>query len=432
MPENRSHDWTLGPTGAQGWVQPGGNTSAGDTKRSRQIYVTRVTSGSPADGKLRRGDVILGIGGSKFKSDARVSFAKAISQAEAAGGALAVIRFREGKQEAVTIDLKPRPARSATAPFDCEHSKGVLKEGCDALAQRGLRRTDIPTHINALALLATGDARYAGVLKAHAHATVRRPLSNQIGLACWHFSFANLFLCEYYLITKDPAVLPEIRRLSQHLVDGQGPLGTWGHTFSNPIINRLRGYGAVNAVGLPVVISLVLARECGAEVKGLDEAIAKTATFFRRHVGLGSIPYGDGPPQLQYGHDDNGKASAAAIFFSLIGDEAATRFYTRSALAAHGLDREQGHTGNFFNMLWSLPAVGLAGPQATGAWMAEFGWYHDLARDSQLRFPYQGYPRQRRRSHHADWDCPGAYLLQYAVSLKKLRITGRGVRPVWC
>ncbi|YCM46905.1 DUF6288 domain-containing protein (plasmid) [Verrucomicrobiaceae bacterium 227] len=430
LPEKRSHDWTLGPTGARGWVQPGGDNASGDTKRSRQIYVTGVNQDSPAEGKLKRGDVIYGIAGKPFESDARVAFAKAISQVEAADGTLRLMRFRAGKKSEVTIALKPRPAWSATAPFDCERSAEILKEGCEALARRGLGQPEITSHLNALALLASGDERYAQILKDHARSTVSQPMSNQISLACWHFAFANIFLTEYYLITGDTSVLPEISRLSQNLVDGQGPLGTWGHTFMDADNGRLRGYGAVNAVGLPVAISLVLARECNAEVKGLDEAISLSASFFRRHVGLGSIPYGDGPPDTRYGHDDNGKSSAAALFFSLLDDEAATRFYTRCAIAAYGLDREQGHTGNFFNMLWSLPAVGLAGKDATGAWMGEFSWYYDLARDPEFRFPYQGYPRQRSHSHHADWNCPGAYLLHFAVPERKLRLTGRGVKPV--
>ena len=430
LPASRSHDWTLGPTGARGWAQVGGSGAPGNTKRSRQIYITAVTQNSPASGKLQQGDVLFGIDGEPFRSDARVSFAKAISEAETSGGKLRLMRFRDAKKSEITIDLPTLPAWAATAPFDCERSKKILEEGCEALAERGLERPQITSHINALALLATGEKRFDKILRAHAHATVARPLSNEMGLACWHFSFANLFLSEYYLLTKDAKVLPEISRLSQNLVDGQGPLGTWGHTFMDERTKRLRGYGAVNAVGLPVVISLVLARECRADVKGLDEAITRSASFFRRHVGLGSIPYGDGAPDTKYGHDDNGKSSAAAIFFSLLGDQAATKFYTQCAIAAYGADREQGHTGNFFNMLWSLPAVGLAGKEATGAWLKEFGWYYDLARDPQFRFPYQGYPRQRPDNPHAKWNCPGAYLLHYAIPERKLRITGRGVKPV--
>lgn len=237
-----------------------------------------------------------------------------------------------------------------------------------------------------------------------------------------HFAFVNLFLCEYYLVTGDREVLPEIQRLTGNLVAGQGPLGTWGHSFVNPTTDRLQGYGAVNAIGVPAATSLVLAKECGVELSGLEESITLSATFFRRHVGLGAIPYGDGPPNLEYGHDDNGKNSAAALFFNLLGDQAAADYYTCTALAAFGADREQGHTGNFFNMLWSLPAVSLAGSEATGAWLEEFGWYYDLARDPEYRFPYQGSPREKAKSPHSSWNCPGAYLLHYTLPLKKLRL----------
>lgn len=428
LPAGSSHDWTLGPIGARGWCQVSAMGAEGTTKSSRQILLTKISANGPSSGILKKGDVILGVEGKPFNSDARVSFSKAISRAEASkSGELSLERFRKGTTETVAIKLPSLPAFSPTAPFDCEKSQKLLLDGCNAMVARGLKRPDISSHINALALLATGDSAYEKAIKKHAAKTLAAPLSADIPLACWHYSFANLFLCEYYLITKDRKVIPEIRRLSGLLVKGQGPLGTWGHTFVEPSTNRLRGYGAVNAVGLPVAISLVLARECGVSFSGLDESVEAAASFFRRHIGMGAIPYGDGPPNLQYGHDDNGKNSAAAIFYSLLNDKQATLYYTRTALASYNEDREQGHTGNFFNMLWSLPAVSLAGPQATGAWLNEFGWYYDLARDNNHRYPYQGYPRQRAGSSYARWDCPGAYLLHFATPLKKLRITGRGV-----
>ncbi len=428
LPAQSSHDWNLGPIGARGWFQVSAGGAEGTTKNSRQILITQVSKTGPSKEILQKGDVILGIANSLFETDARIAFSKAISQAESSNkGELFLKRFRKDSIETVAIKLPQLPTFSPTAPFDCIKSQRILHDGCNGIIARGLKRPEIASHINALALLASGDQAYKKAIKKHVKNTLAAPLSPQIPLACWHYSFTNLFLCEYYLITKDRSVLPEIRRLSGLLVEGQGPLGTWGHTFVNPATNRLNGYGAVNAVGVPVAISLVLARECGQSFQGLDEAIELAANFFRRHVGMGAIPYGDGPPNLQYGHDDNGKNSAAAIFYSLLNDKQATRYYARTALASYGSDREQGHTGNFFNMLWSLPAVSLCGPSATGAWLKEFGWYHDLARDHELRFPYQGYPRQRKGSAHERWDCPGAYLLHFATPLKTLRITGRGV-----
>ncbi|MDA8975133.1 DUF6288 domain-containing protein [Akkermansiaceae bacterium] len=428
LPEKTSHDWTLGPIGARGWCHVSSHGSEGETSDSRQILITRIDPKGAASKLLKQGDVVLGIGPDRFNADARIAFAQAIGEAEASdSGELSLLVYQDGGEKKVTISLKKFAAFSVTAPYNCEKSAQILKEGCDALAKRGLGRPAIDTHINGLALLATGDRSYRKAIEELAEATVKRPLSEEMGLACWSFAFANIFLCEYHLATGDKSVLPEIRRLSGHLVKGQGPVGTWGHTFADYETDRLRGYGAVNAVGLPVAISLVLARECRQDFEGLDEAITQSATFFRRHVGIGAIPYGDGPPNLQYGHDDNGKNSVAAIFFSLLDDAPATRYYTQTALAAHGLDREQGHTGNFWNMLWAMPAVSLAGPQASGAWMDQFGWYYDLARDADYRFPYQGYPRQRDKNAYSAWDCPGAYLFHFAAPLKKLRILGKGV-----
>jgi hypothetical protein len=95
------------------------------------------------------------------------------------------------------------------------------------------------------------------------------------------------------------------------------------------------------------------------------------------------------------------------------------------SLASHGPERDTGHTGNFFNMLWAMPGVAHSGPQATGAWMQEFGaWYYDLARRSDGSFLHQG-PPERGNDSYAGWDCTGAYLLAYAMPLKKIHLTGK-------
>lgn len=56
------HDWLLGPTGARGWIWGKDLSMA----LARQIAVTRVAPGSPADGVLQSGDVILGVGTAPF------------------------------------------------------------------------------------------------------------------------------------------------------------------------------------------------------------------------------------------------------------------------------------------------------------------------------------------------------------------------------
>ena len=55
--------YNLGPTGAQGWMFVEG----GMTEHSRQILVTVVEKGAPADGVLQVGDVILGVFGKSYE-----------------------------------------------------------------------------------------------------------------------------------------------------------------------------------------------------------------------------------------------------------------------------------------------------------------------------------------------------------------------------
>ncbi|MDG2083385.1 MAG: DUF6288 domain-containing protein, partial [Planctomycetota bacterium] len=78
VPEGWTHDWNLGPTGARGWIYCDKHV----TTDARQILVTEVAAGSPADGKLKVGDVITGVTGKPIDDDARMLFGKAITAAE--------------------------------------------------------------------------------------------------------------------------------------------------------------------------------------------------------------------------------------------------------------------------------------------------------------------------------------------------------------
>jgi hypothetical protein len=72
-----------------------------------------------------------------------------------------------------------------------------------------------------------------------------------------------------------------------------------------------------------------------------------------------------------------------------------------------------------------MPGVAQGGPQATGAWMSEFGgWYFDLARQWDGNFTHQGPPEPNNDST-GNWDSTGAYLLAYAMPLKKIWLTGK-------
>jgi hypothetical protein len=421
IPKEATHFWVLGASGARGWTY----TEKLSTTLARQIGVTDVAKGSPADGVLRKGDVILGVFGEQFSHDARVEFGKALTVAEGADGALSVIRSREGAVEHVTIHLPVLGTYSATAPYECPKSEKILAQTAEALARRmnepGYEKQNaISRSLNALGLLATGDPKYQPLLKREAEWASN--FSEQ-GLAVWWYGYVTTFLAEYVIATGDESVLPGLRRIAMEASRGQSKVGSWGHRFAGPD-GRLFGYGMMNSPGEVMTIGLVLAREAGVDDPEVATAIERSVKLLRFYIGKGSIPYGDHAPYM-VGHEDNGKCGMAVVLFDQLGDEEGARFFSKMSIAAHGNERDQGHTGNFFNMTWAMPGVSRGGPEATGAWMHEFGaWYYDLARTWDWEFPFPGQPKEKIIAHNG-WDMTGAVLIAYAMPRKAILLTGK-------
>ena len=414
-------DWTLGPTGARGWYY----TANGHSRAARQILVTAVEKGSPADGRLGAGDVILGADGTAFTGDARVQFANAITAAESTGGTLRLQRWRAGRTEAVEIKLPVLGAYSSTAPYDCAKSKRILELGCASLAKRmaapdyARRLNPIPRSLNALALLAAGNKDSLPLIKTEAQWAAD---FRTTGYLSWYYGYLMTFLGEYVAATGDRSVMPGLRRLALETARGQSRVGTWGHRFAEPGGN-LEGYGCMNQPGLSLTIGMVLAREAGVQEPELDRAIAKAAGFLRWFVNKGAVPYGDHLPYPA--HEDNGKCAAAAVLFDLLGDREAAEFFAKMSTAAYS-ERERGHTGNFFNYLWALHGVARGGPLATGAYLKEQAWYYDIARGWDAAFLYQPSPEgAEEHRKYTRWDCTGSYLIALALPLKSLRLTGK-------
>ena len=424
IPAKAKKDWNLGPTGLRGWMFCDKLVTAD----ARQIAITAVDKGSPADGVIAVGDVLLGAGGKEFAFDPRTEMGRAITAAEseAGGGKLVLTRWRAGTTEEVVIKLPVLGSFSGTAPFDCPKSKRILDQGLKALAVRvaqpdyGKKTDGIPRALNALALLAGGDAAHLPLVKREAQWAADFETD---GYKTWYYGYVMMLAAEYIAATGDQSMLPGLRRLALEAARGQSAVGSWGHMFALPD-GRLKGYGMMNAPGLPLTIGLVLARDAGVKDPEVARAIELSARLMRFYIGKGAVPYGDHPAWTET-HEDNGKCGMAAILFQRLGEAKGAEYFTRMAVASHGNERDCGHTGNFFNMTWSLTAIAQAGPQATGAWMKEFGaWYFDLARRWDGTFVHQGPPEPDHDSYRG-WDATGAYLLGCAQPLKKIVLTGK-------
>lgn len=418
------HDWNLGPTGLRGWIR----CDKMVTSDAREIAITGVVAGSPADGVFLVGDSILGVGGKPFSFDPRTEMGKALTlaESEAGQGNLSLTRSRAGSSEEVMVKLPVIGTYSATAPYDCPKSKRILEQGCRDLSSRmadpsyAERQDPIPRSLNALALLASGDPGYLPRIKQETEWAANFSTD---GMATWYYGYVMMFLAEYKIATGDDSVMPGLTRLALEAAHGQSAVGSWGHGFARPD-GRLGGYGMMNSPGLPLTISLVMAREAGVKDQSVDLAIERSARLLRFYIGKGAVPYGDHHPWIE-NHEDNGKCGMAAVLFNLMSESKGAEFFSRMSVASHGPERDTGHTGNFFNILWAMPGVAQSGPNATGAWMSEFGsWYFDLARGAEGNFLHQGPPEPEEDSY-AGWDSTGGYLLAYAMPLKKLYLTGK-------
>ncbi|MFK7789043.1 MAG: DUF6288 domain-containing protein [Phycisphaeraceae bacterium] len=419
--ENAKHDWNLGATGARGWI----HSYKMHTTEARQILVTKVAEDSPADGKLRVGDVIVGINGELFDSDARAAFSKALTQAETKAGK-GLLRLRVWREKSkigtVVIKLPVLGSYSATAPFDCDKSSLVIDLGCKALAdnmqRKDYRPNPIVRSLNALSLLASGDKQYMPLIKREVQWAADL---DSTSFQTWYYGYTMMLVSEYILETGDVSVMPGLERQVKKAVEGQSAVGSWGHRFANDK-GQLLGYGMMHAPGVPLTISMVLAKEAGAKHQDLDLAIERSLTMIRFYVNKGSIPYGDHAAWIQ-NHDDNGKNGMAAVLFNLLGDKEAAEYFSRMAVACYGDERDTGHTGNFLNILWALPSVAQSGPHATGVWMEEFGArYLDMARQHDGTFIHQG-PAQTKNDSYRNWDSTGGHLLALTIPRNKLRMT---------
>lgn len=422
IPEDAPHDWNLGPTGLRGWMF----SHRMDTTEARQVMITEVADNSPAAGLVQVGDVLLGVQSSHFSYDPRTELGKAITRAEATDGQLSLLRWRNGETETTTVNLAVLGNYSPTAPFDCPKSSKILAQASHQLArhmnENPTEGNGIERCFNALALLATGNPDFLPIIRQQVEWAAQYSDLKRKSLHSWFYGPANLLLAEYTLATGDQSFIKDLERVTLEIVAGQSAVGSWGHRFVQDN-GRLAGYGMMNAPGLTLTTSLLLAREAGIRNPTLDEAIDKSLDLLRFYSGKGAVPYGDHHPWVET-HEDNGKNGIAALAFHLANEPTHASYFSKTSVASHGAERDTGHTGNYFNILWAMPGVALSGPHATGAWLQEFGWYYDLARRWDGSFQHQGPPSPKHDSYK-NWDATGAFILAYAQPLANIHLAGR-------
>jgi hypothetical protein len=415
----------LGPTGLLGSVGRG------------QIRITKVEKGSPAEGKVKVGDVVVGAGGSALGGDVRRAFADAIDRAETReGGGVLTLALKGGRK--VELRLEVLGSYSETAPYDCPKTDAIIARAAEHLLKT---KKFGRMQIGLIGLLATGEKKYvdaaAEVIRGDEKLLapdVDAALDDGTMYVTWRWGNACMMLCEYHLMTGDESVLPAIEAYSVAIARGQDAGGIWGHRFAYRKLNReslgydglhgrLPGYAQMNQPSLPLFISMVLARKCGVRDPELEAGIEKAHVYLASHIGKGTFPYGvHGPSGKAY--NNNGMSGSAAVAFAIKGNRKGADFFSKLSTTSHGT-LEQGHTGYFFKKMWTPLGVAVAGPEAAAAFFKRSRWLHTLNRTWQGGFTYDG-------GSYRGCSDTGAHLLSYCLGRRALFITGKDAdRGLW-
>lgn len=414
---------TFATTGIQGFALPMWPKVA-DT-----VHVTGAEEGSPAYGKLKEGDVIIGIDGVKFAEHPLGAFANALDAAEAADGKMALM-MQNG--ETVTLQLPKLGAYSPTAPYNCTKTDRIIEQtAARLLTEKGLGST--PTRSGLLGLMATGkkehlDAvaaiiRSSDILKVDPKEvdTYLKTGQPNLGSTGWTWGYNLIALGEYYLLTKDETVLPAIRTYANGLARGQDAAGLWGHRMAiGDKLQRVPGYGIMNAASIPNFVGLLIAQKCNLNDPVLDAAIEKTYAYVADHIGNGGFPYGVHGPSYEI-FNNNGTSGSAAIAMALKGNQEGAEYFSRCCAPTHG-QLNVGHASHFFNPLWTPLGASLSGPEVTQEFFKRSLWYFNGKRDWKGGFPGDG---------NGGFIAAQA-LLTYCLPRKVLLITGREADPsIW-
>ncbi|MCH7225477.1 DUF6288 domain-containing protein [Haloferula sp. A504] len=271
----------IGATGIMARVHPG-----------VVVKVERTLPGSPAEGKLHKGEILTGINGVSLKGlNPFVAFGNALTQAEATDGRMVFdVTSADGKAARKEIVLIPvLGTYGKNWPLDCAKSKKVIENAARFYADPAkFNQGGIPGALSCLFLLSTGDDQYLPRVKAYFDAFPKNV--EAIGDHTWNNGYNGIACGEYYLRTGDASVLP----ILQHYCDdakrrqkfGRG----WTH-WSNDINPGYVAGGLMNPAGAQVLTTLLLGKECGVKVD--DETLLGALRFFYRFAGHGTVAYGD-------------------------------------------------------------------------------------------------------------------------------------------
>jgi len=415
------------------------------------LEVTYVFKNTPAYGKLLVGDKIGGANGRLFTTPHKfgygvgkfgyegpmMDFGNALeeSQGPKAKGRLILDMLRAGKKTRVELNIGTHYGQfSATYPYDCKKTDIILRQCYQYLVNR--QRPDGlwsgRPHINAfaaLALMASGESKCMPLVKRAVQAMARATTNttSRGGLPCWRYGLYGATLGEYYLLTGEKWVLPELQEINDWLTLAQSPRGGWGHSPWDDSPGGKNGYGPINVIAQQALIAWSLMERCGLKVDQKRFAAAHDFTA-RGTNSIGYVWYKDGGVNHK-GYADMGRTGAAALAHYLCPSaSAAYRQYGKlcaRCIAENPKTFPDTHGSPILGMVWT--GLGAAtDPGGFRKFMNYNRWEFNLAHCPDGTFYYQ----PNRDNNPQDFaagprlSATAATALILSVKNKKLQMTG--------
>ncbi len=378
--------FNLGPTGARGSIE---------SVNPRAFRIRYIFPGSPASGKLKVGDWVVGANGKKFQEadqlrirgaagyyGPRMELGKAIEESEGdpkLGGKLTFMVQRGGGPIKVAVQLKQIGYFSKDYPYNCKKSEILIKQACEFLVSNGWRGHHDTAVACKLALLAQGDT-YIEYLRPHLN-------KMQKGYAwTWSAGMNTVLEAEWYLRTGDRAMLAHLKDEDRVLTELQYPLGAlkfgkdWSGCFAHHGYDPVtEGYGVMATPTALAALGWAMMKRCGVDINEEAYAMSRGAINFSTKDS-GAIGYGlkgDRPSSYTYsptpfspsaGKGEKARLCAATAVATLMhyidpADEASENYYRRGVVFI-GNSRDRffdGHASGNIHALWSMIA-GSLGP----------------------------------------------------------------------
>ena len=456
----------------------------------KQLLVQSIDKGSPADGILEVGDVILGADGTGaaevplFEGApwTMIPIAEAITEAEARDPALLkLLIWREvkeapkavqapvkekslddlildesdnkgsslldveeikipqaspqrqgkgkvtGKTFTVTIQLDALGRYSETAPYDCEKSKRILRKGIKALYDAN--KPD-KSGFGVLCFLAADDPTDPNNAKYQAKA--KEWVHNlEPGGNPWFSGPKLMALSEYYMKTKDETIFPKLVAQAEHHANGVSWFGTSGHRWSEKRPDgsnngRIAGYGPITCSGALGFLGLSLAREAGVKSPAVEASHRAQRIFFGHYAFRGGMGYGEHAYGIGGGGGDYNGKAAM------------------SAIAL-SLEEDQLDKAKFFTRGATLASYSIRQYAHGGSFFGQvwhpIGAIQGGVKAANLQFREIGWHLDLKRrwdntriydssgNDYGDFSHAATALLFYAAPLKQIYLTGRDRHP---